>query len=145
MRENGLSVVQKRKFAATADSDHSEPVFPNLYNNQIPSKPDLVWVGDITYIRLRRGFAYLAALLDACSSRVVGYALSRRMDTELTLAALDAACLSRMPVSGTCIHNTDRGSQYANAKYRRALQDYGLIGFMSALEAHTTMPRLRAS
>lgn len=132
MRQNGLSAVQKRKFIATTDSDHTDPVFPNLYNNQIPSRPDLVWVGDITYIRLRSGFAYLAALLDACSRKVVGYALSRRMDTELTLAALDAACLSRMPAPGTCIHHTDRGSQYANAKCRRALQEYGLIGSMSA-------------
>ncbi len=132
MRENGLSAVQALRFVATTASDHEEPVFPNLYQNQIPSKPNQVWVGDITYIRMRNGFAYLAALLDACSRKVVGYALSRRIDTELTLAALDAACLSRSPEPGTCIHHTDRGSQYANKRYRKALEDYGLVGSMSS-------------
>jgi len=132
MRENGLSAIQSRRFVVTTDSDHDHPVFPNLYQNRIPSRPDKIWVGDITYIRLRNGFAYLAALLDACSRKVVGYALSRRMDADLTLAALDAAYANRTPAPGTCIHHTDRGSQYANSRYRRALEEYGLIGSMSA-------------
>jgi putative transposase len=62
----------------TTDSNHDQPVFSNLYRNVIPAKPDLVWVADITFIRIANGFAYLAAILDACSRKVVGYAISKR-------------------------------------------------------------------
>jgi transposase InsO family protein len=96
---------------ATAAGDKDSAYFPNLYRNVIPSAPDLVWVGDITFIRVETGFVYLAVILDACSRKVVGYSISRRIDTELTLAALDAAVQSRQPKPGTCIHHTDRGSQ----------------------------------
>jgi putative transposase len=131
MRENGLNVKPRRRFVNTTDSDHNLPVFPNLYRNMIPVRPDLVWVADITYIRLSAGFAFLAAILDACSRKVVGYALSRQMDTSLTLAALHAAYAHRKPAPGTCIHHSDRGSQYASARYRQALEKYGLTGSMS--------------
>ena len=87
------------------------PIFPNLYENVIPAKPDIVWVGDITYIRIAVGFCYLAAILDACSRKVIGYAISRRIDSQLTLAALHAGVASRNPAPYTCIHHTDRGSQ----------------------------------
>ena len=111
MRENGLGVRPKRRFVKTTDSDHDLPIFPNLYNNVIPSRPDRVWVADITYIRLNSGFAYLAAILDACTRKVVGYALSIQIDSTLTLAALKAAWALRKPKPGTCIHHSDRGSQ----------------------------------
>lgn len=130
MRLNGLGVRPKRRFVRTTDSDHDLPVFPNLYRNVVPTVPDVVWVGDITYIQLSSGFCYLAVLLDACSRRVVGYAISRSIDTELTLAALRAAVENRKPPPG-CIHHTDRGSQYASAEYRRALKDFGFRGSMS--------------
>jgi putative transposase len=94
--------------------------------------PDRVWVADITVIRIAGGFVFLAAILDACSRKVVGYAISRHIDTDLTLAALKAAMKLRNPRPGTCIYHTDRGSQYASAKYRAALQQYGLTGSMSA-------------
>jgi putative transposase len=109
-----------------------KPVFPELYRNQIPSKPNEVLDGDITYIRIRNGFFYLAALLDACGRKFFGRTMYRRMDTALTLAALDAVCLSRMPVRGTCIHHSDRGRQYSNGRYRRTLRKYGRVGSMSA-------------
>jgi len=131
MREYDLRARTVRRFKQKTGSDHELPVFPNLYSNVIPTRPDQVWVGDLTYIRTVYGFAYLAALLDACSRKVVGYAISRRMDAELTLAALHAAYRNRRPAAGTCIHHTDRGSQYANKRYRQALNDYGLIGSMS--------------
>lgn len=85
MRRHGLGVVRARRFVRTTDSDHALAVFANLYRNVIPAKPDLVWVADITYIRLAAGFCYLAAILDACSHKVVGYAISRDIDTQLTL------------------------------------------------------------
>lgn len=108
MKCHGLGIRPRRRFVRTTDSDHDLPIFPNLYRNVIPAKPDLVWVADFTYIRIATGFCFLAAILDACSSKVVGYAISRRIDTQLALAALNAAVQTRQPPQG-CIHHTDRG------------------------------------
>src|SRR4030095_8413765 len=117
MKENGLSVRLRRRFIATTDSDHDGPVFPNLAKDVTPSGPNQVWVADITYIAIATSFVYLAAILDAWSRRVVGYAIGRRIDARLTLAALKAAITSRAPPPG-CIHHSDRGSQYAAEDYR---------------------------
>ncbi len=117
MKAHGLGIKQRRRFVATTDSDHDLPIFPNLYRNVIPAQLDLVWVADITYIRITGGFCYLAAILDACSRKVVGYAISKNINTQLTLAALKAAIHARKPARG-CIHHSDRGSQYASATYR---------------------------
>lgn len=133
MRQYGLGAIRRRRFVRTTDSRHDCPVFPNLYRNLIPNRPDNVWVADITYVALASGFAFLAAILDACSRKVVGYAIGRHIDTELTLAALEVAVLTRKPKHGTCIHHSDRGCQYASAAYRDALAHYGLIGSMSAV------------
>jgi putative transposase len=102
-------------------------------------------VADITYIRIESGFAYLVVVLDACSRKVIGYALSKRIDTPLALAALHAAHVTRQSEPGTCIHHTDRGCQYASALYRNALKELGLIGSMSARAIRTIMRRQRAS
>lgn len=131
MHDNGLGIKPRRRFVATTDSNHDGPIFSNLYCNEIPSKLDQVWVADITYIRLVAGFCYLAAILDACSRKVVGYAISKNIDTQLALAALNAAILSRGPVPG-CIHHSDRGSQYASASYRQMLITAGMRGSMSS-------------
>lgn len=131
MKAHGLGIKQRRRFVRTTDSEHDQPIFANLYANLIPTKPDLVWVADITYIRLAVGFCYLAAILDACSRKVVGYAISKQIDTQLTLAALNAALESRKPPPG-CIHHSDRGSQYASQRYRQALAKAGLRGSMSS-------------
>lgn len=133
MKTYALGVKSKRRFVRTTMSDHPYPVFANLYDNVIPVQPDVVWVADITYIKLRNGFAYLAIILDACSRKIVGYAISKRIDTELTLAALETAVENRGPRYGACIHHSDRGVQYANWTYRRALEEHGLIGSMSAV------------
>lgn len=130
MREEGLSVKPRRRFFATTDSNHSLPVYPNLYRNQIPARPDRVWVADITYIRLRVGFAFLAVILDACSRKVVGYAIARTMSTLLALAALETAIEARRPPPGL-IHHSDQGSQYASQVYRDKLDEYGIHGSMS--------------
>ena len=130
MKAHALGVKARRRFVRTTDSNHDLPVFPNLYRNVIPTSPNRVWVADITYIRLAGGFCYLAAILDACSRKVVGYAISRDIDTQLTLAALRAAINNRQPVRG-CIHHSDRGCQYASDAYRKELKTYGLLGSMS--------------
>ena len=91
MKAYGFGIRTRRRFVRTTDSDHDLPIFPNLYRNVIPAKPDLVWVADFAYIRITTGFCFLAAILDACRRKAVGYAISRRIDTQLALAALNAA------------------------------------------------------
>jgi len=132
MRVSGLGIKPRKRFVRTTDSRHDFPVFPNLYRNLIPDQPDRVWVADFTYIRVLAGFCYLAVILDACSRKVVGYALSQQLDTELALAALHAAVVSRSPPEG-CIHHADRGCQYASQRYRDALEAAGLRGSMSSV------------
>ena len=86
-------------------------------------------MADITYIAINAGFVYMAAILDAWSRRVVGYAISRSIDARLAVAALKAAIRARQPPKG-CIHHSDRGSQYASEVYRGLLTDHGLVGSM---------------
>ena len=129
MKENGLSVRPRRRFIATTDSDHDGPVFPNLAKNIVPTNLNQLWVADITYIAIATGFVYLAAILDAWSRRVVGYAIGKRIDARLALAALRAAIAARRPLPG-CIHHSDRGSQYASEDYRAELAKHGLKGSM---------------
>ena len=109
MREHDLSPKQRRRHVATTDSDHDEPIFPNLAADMAPDGPNQLWVADITYVAIATGFVYLAAILDAWSRRVVGYAISRSIDARLTIAALNAAVRSRAPPAG-CVHHSDRGS-----------------------------------
>lgn len=131
MKVRGLGIKPRKRFVRTTDSRHDSPIFPNLYRNVIPTRPNVVWVADFTYIRIASGFCYLAAILDACSRKVVGYAISRNIDTTLALAALRSAVQNRQPPAG-CIFHTDRGAQYASESYRRALQEAGLKGSMSS-------------
>jgi putative transposase len=129
MREQDLRVRPKRRFVVTTNSDHDGPIFPDLAKDLAPRGPDQLWVADLTYIRIPSGFVYLAVILDAWSRRVVGWALSRRIDAELALAALEAALASRKPPQG-CVHHSDRGSQYASEPYRKRLERHGLRGSM---------------
>jgi putative transposase len=110
MGEQDLRVRLKRRFVVTTDSDHDGPIFPNLAKDVLPIGPDQLWVADLTYIRVLNGFVYLAVILDAWSRRVVGWALGRRIDADLALAALEAALAARGPPPG-CVHHSDRGSQ----------------------------------
>jgi putative transposase len=129
MQEHGLTVRPRRRYVATTDSDHDGPIFPNLAKDVVPTGANQLWVVDITYIAIAVGFVYLAAILDAWSRRVVGYAISRRIDARLALAALRAAIVSRQPPIG-CIHHSDRGSQYAAEDYRAELGKRGFKGSM---------------
>jgi putative transposase len=101
MKENGLIVRPRRRFVATTDSDHDGPIFPNLAQDIVPSNLNQLWVADITYIAIATGFVYLAAILDAWSRRVVGYAIGKRIDARLALAALRAAVATRRPSAGS--------------------------------------------
>jgi putative transposase len=129
MREHDLQPKQRRRYVATTDSDHDEPIFPHLAADMVPDGPDQLWVADITYVAIASGFVYVAVILDAWSRRVVGYAISRSIDARLTIAALKAAVRSRAPPAG-CVHHSDRGSQYAAAAYQKLLADHKLTGSM---------------
>jgi putative transposase len=129
MRNHDLQPKRRRRFVATTNSDHDAPIFPDLARDRIINGPNQLWVADITYIAITAGFVYLAAILDAWSRRVVGYAISRSLDARLALAALKAAIRSRQPPKG-CIHHSDRGSQYACEAYRKLVAEHGLVGSM---------------
>ena len=130
MREHDLQPKHRRRFVATTDSNHDGPIYPDRARDVVLVGPNQLWVADITYITITAGFVYLAAILDAWSRRVVGYAISRSIDARLATAALKAAIRSRQPPAG-CVHHSDRGSQYASAVYREVLADHGLVGSMS--------------
>jgi putative transposase len=129
MRVHGLLARPPRRFIATSDGACGA-VFPNRVAGFTPTAPDQLWVADLTYIALRSGFVFLAAILDAFSRRVIGYALAPHMGAQLTLSALEAAVQARRPPPG-CIHHSDRGSQYGALQYRALLQRHGLVGSMS--------------
>jgi putative transposase len=129
MREHDLNPKQRRRFIATTDSDHNYPIFPDLAKKMKLDGPNQLWVADITYVAIATGFVYLAAILDAWSRRVVGYAISRSIDARLVVAALKAAISTRNPPRG-CVHHSDRGSQYASEDYRAVLREHGLKGSM---------------
>jgi len=131
MREEGLVGRQKRRFRRTTDSNHDNPVAPNLVARDFePTEPNTVWAGDVTYIATDEGWAYLAVLLDLFSRRVVGWAISATNDTALALAALKRALHGRV-VNAGLVHHTDRGSPYASDDYRAALGARGLVQSMS--------------
>ena len=132
MREQGIVARQKRRFRRTTDSNHTNPIAPNLLaRNFEPEAPNVAWVGDVTYIETDEGWAYLAVLLDLFSRRVVGWAISAINDTELALAAFRRAVDGRRVVLAGLMHHTDRGSPYASAEYRAALEKHGMVASMS--------------
>jgi transposase InsO family protein len=116
MREANLLCRRRRAFVATTDSRHALKVFPNLARDLPVTDIDQLWVADITYIRLLREFVYLAILLDACSRRVIGWALERQLTTKLSLTALQMALATRQVKPGL-MHHSDQGRQYAAADY----------------------------
>lgn len=130
LREDNLLCVRKRKFVVTTDSNHGRKVYPNLARAMAVSDIDQLWVADITYIRLQDEFVFLAVILDACSRRVIGWALERTLEDELTLAALRMA-LSWRTVQPGLVHHSDRGSQYASTDYTDLLKAHGIEISMS--------------
>ena len=131
MRVNALRSVWKRKFMHTTDSKHAMPVSPNVLARQFDKPlPNQAWVCDITYIRTRSGWLYLAAVLDLHSRKIVGWAMAPGMPAALVCAALQMAIVQRHPAAGLVVHS-DRGTQYASAEHQGLLTKYGLIGSMS--------------
>jgi transposase InsO family protein len=130
MLEDNLLCVRRRKFVITTDSNHAHKIYPNLARGIVLTGMDQLWRADITYIRLREEFVFLAVILDAYSRRVIGWALDRTLEDSLTLAALRMA-LARRVIQPGLIHHSDRGSQYASTDYTDLLKANGIEISMS--------------
>jgi putative transposase len=130
MREDNLLCLRRRKFIVTTDSRHGFRVYPNLAGQMQLSNINQLWIADITYIRLETEFVYLAIVLDAFSRRVIGWALDRTLEAQLTIAALEMA-LSRRTVKAGLVHHSDRGIQYAAGDYTDLLNQHGIQISMS--------------
>jgi transposase InsO family protein len=134
MREDGLVGRRHRKFVRTTNSNHAEPIAPNLLARRFDltahPTPDRAWVGDVTYVPTRSGWLYLAVLLDLATRRVVGWATGTTLATALPLAALERALRTRRPAPGLICHS-DRGCQYASREYRAVLAAHGVQQSMS--------------
>lgn len=131
MQEDNLLCLRRKKFiVCTTDSNHGRPVYPNLAAELKLSGINQLWVADITYIRLEMEFVYLAVILDAYSRRVVGWALDRSLEDDLTLSALGMALRQRRPSAGL-VHHSDRGVQYASGDYTSVLKKHGIDISMS--------------
>lgn len=122
MRQDNLLCVRKRKFVVTTDSSHGKRIYPNLARKMVLTDVDQLWVADITYIRLREEFVFLAVILDAYSRRVIGWALDRTIEDDLTLRALRMA-LAQRAIRPGLVHHSDRGSQYASNDYTDLLNE----------------------
>ena len=131
MKVAGLAPKPKRKFKVTTDSKHSLFVAPNLLQRQFyVAKPNRVWAGDITYIPTKKGWLYLATVMDLYSRKIVGWSMDNTMTAALVNEAITMALWARKPGKGLIWH-TDRGSQYCSKSHRAILKDHGIIQSMS--------------
>ena len=130
MREDNLLSIRRRRFVVTTDSAHPWRIYPNLARHVAVSGINQLWVSDITYVRLQHEFIYLAVILDVYSRRVVGWSISRQLDSRFAVAALELALKQRRPAPGL-IHHSDRGVQYASNDYVARLETNGIVISMS--------------
>jgi transposase InsO family protein len=130
MREDNLLAVRYRKFVLTTDSQHDSQVYVNLAIRMTVTGLNQLWVADITYIRLRTEFVYLAVVIDRFSRKAIGWALDRTLAARLPVAALRQAVARRQPPSGV-VHHSDQGVQYACAEYLELLRAHGMVPSMS--------------
>lgn len=133
MRQKGVVGLQKAAFRPrTTDSNHDQPIAPNrLLSAGPPTRPDQVWVTDITYVATVQGWIYLAVVMDLCSRKVLGWAAADHLKTSLVKEALNRALTARRPAPGL-LHHSDRGVQYASREYRSLLQSWQILPSMSA-------------
>jgi len=130
MRKDNLLALRRRRFVITTDSSHKFEVYLNLARRMKLTGIDQLWVADITYIRLKAEFVYLAVILDAFSRKVVGWSLDRTLANRLTISALEHAIAQRRPRPGL-VHHSDRGLQYARSEYVTVLEKFGMVPSMS--------------
>lgn len=132
MREESLLCQLKRRFVVTTDSRHEFGSYPNRLKGLVVTRLNQVWIADLTYVRLPRGFVYVAAILDWLSRKVIGWAMSRWIDAALALKALDQALATRPVITGLT-HHSDHGVQYASAAYVTRLEEHGIAISMAAI------------
>lgn len=130
MKKMGIQVKKRKKYTRTTNSRHSLKVYPNLIKDLVVERTDQIWCSDITYIGIRSGFVYLAAIIDAFSRKVVGYAIAKTLAAELALQALKMAISSRD--TSNLIHHSDKGIQYCCTDYINLLKSHGIKISMSA-------------
>jgi len=131
MKQGNIHSLRKRAYKRTTNSNHKNPIAPNLLMREFTcQKPNQVWVGDITYIPTGEGWLYLAIVKDLFLKKIIGYAYGNRIDTQLTLDALEMAVKRQKPKKCLVFHS-DRGVQYASVDYRNALEGYGFQQSMS--------------
>lgn len=131
MQQDNLLCLRRKGYVFTTDSRHDFPVYANLARRVQLSKPNQLWVADITFIRLQHEYAYLAVILDAYSRRVVGWQLGRSLEAKLAIDALQMALRERGWQRGELIHHSDRGAQYASAEYTQMLDEHDIQISMS--------------
>jgi len=130
MREDNLLSIRKRRFVVTTDSEHSWRIYPNLARRMVLDGINQLWVADITYVRLRQEFIYLAVILDVYSRRVVGWSIRRDLGSGLAQEALEMAVKKRQPRAGL-VHHSDRGVQYACGEYVKRMEARSMTISMS--------------
>jgi transposase InsO family protein len=141
MKKAGVSVKLRKKFKRTTDSNHNQPVAPNLLNRQFEvGRPDTVWCADITYLWTLEGWLYLAVVLDLCSRKIVGWAMRNRLSAALVKEALSMAYWRRKPEK-SLIHHSDRGSQYAGSEYQELLDQIADVIYKTRDEARNDVIR----
>jgi putative transposase len=132
MRLRGLRAKQTKRFKTTTKRNKAHPVAPNLLKRDFAAdQPNQKWLADITYIATLEGWLYLAAILDLYTRRIVGWAMSDRMTSDLTITALEMALLQRQPDAGL-VHHSDQGSQYTDRKYQALLKNHGIRASMNS-------------
>lgn len=132
MRERGMRAIQPKTYVPRTSDGRADKPSPNLLLGQsLPTEPDQVWAGDITFIPTSTGWLYLAVIIDLCSRKIVGWALADNLRTPLVIEALEQALGSRSTAQKPIFHS-DRGSQYGSGAYRKVLSEAGMRQSMSA-------------
>lgn len=131
MKTHSLKVIQRTAYKVTTKRKHSDAVADNLLNMKFdPKLPNTVWAGDVTYLRTREGWCYLAIVMDLHSRKIIGWSINKHMTAELVIKAMQMAINLRQP-QGDLIFHSDRGSQYTGKRFRRLLNQHAIKASMS--------------
>jgi len=131
LRANNLLVPKLKNFHITTNSKHQFHKYKNIVKDSVPTRPEQLWVSDITYIKTENGHNYLALVTDAYSKQVMGYKLANHMKTSLCIDALNMAIKNRKYPNKKLIHHSDRGFQYCNSRYTDFAESNGIIMSMT--------------
>uniref|UniRef100_UPI003F6CD225 IS3 family transposase n=1 Tax=Polaribacter sp. TaxID=1920175 RepID=UPI003F6CD225 len=131
LRLNNLLIPKTKNYITTTNSNHMFKKYKNLVKNKVPTRPEQLWVSDITYIKTQHGHNYLAIVTDAYSKQIMGYNLDNHMKTSLCIKALNMAINNRKYPNQKLIHHSDRRFQYCNPKYTEFAESNGITMSMT--------------